>query len=188
MAGTISSRTTAFSTASVWTKPMIKCRYQELDLAEGHAVAPAVCHCAAASAHCRQTGLRRLGTDGSQTPRRRKPDSNRGSSCEGGCCFRPEKEGRITKRGRSRKRHLLRGPTSDPPSSGKYGLAASRARMLSSRSVSAQAWVIGYFAKISSARLKALSIAASGAVPFFITSNSAMLNTCSASTCAIAGL
>jgi len=123
-----------------------------------------------------------------QTRRWKKPDSNRGSSCEGGCCFRPETEGRITKRGRSRKRHLLQGPTSDPPSSGKCGLAASRARMLSSRSVSAQAWVIGYFAKISSARLKALSIAASGAIPFFITSNSAMLNTCSASTCAIAGL
>ena len=76
MAGTISSRTTAFSTASVWTKPMIRCRYQELDLAECHAVATAVCHCAAASAHCRQIGLRRLGTDLSQTPRRRKQDSN----------------------------------------------------------------------------------------------------------------
>ena len=47
-------------------------RYQELDLAECHAVATAVCHCAAASAHCRQTGLRRLGTGGSRTPRRRK--------------------------------------------------------------------------------------------------------------------
>ena len=53
---------------------------------------------------------------------------------------------------------------------------------------SAQACVIGYFAKIASARLKALSIAASGAIPFFITSNSATLKTCSASTCAIAGL
>jgi protein gp37 len=36
--------------------------------------------------------------------------------------------------------------------------------------------------------LKALSIAASGAIPFFNTSNSATLNTCSASTSAIAGL
>lgn len=50
---------------------MIRCRYQDLDLTECHAVATAVCHCAAASAYCRQTGLRRLGTDGSQTPRRR---------------------------------------------------------------------------------------------------------------------
>src|SRR6516225_2861260 len=55
---------------------MIRCRYQELDLAECHAVATAVCHCAAASAHCRQTGLRRLGTDGSPIPRRRETDSN----------------------------------------------------------------------------------------------------------------
>jgi hypothetical protein len=41
---------------------IIRCRYQELDLAECHAVATAVCHCAAASAHCRQTGRRRFGT------------------------------------------------------------------------------------------------------------------------------
>ena len=103
-----------------------------------------------------------------------------------GLSFRPEKEGRLTKRGRFRKRRLLRGPISDPPSSG--NAAALRARMLSPRLASAQACMIGYFAKISSARLKALSIAASGAIPFFITSNSAMLNTCSASTRAIAGL
>jgi hypothetical protein len=32
---------------------MIRCRYQELDLTECHAVAKAVGHCAAASAHCR---------------------------------------------------------------------------------------------------------------------------------------
>jgi hypothetical protein len=51
-----------------------------------------------------------------------------------------------------------------------------------------QACVIGYFVKIASIRLKALSIAASGAIPFFITSNSATLKTCSASTSAIAGL
>jgi hypothetical protein len=50
------------------------------------------------------------------------------------------------------------------------------------------AWLIGYFAKISSARLNALSIAACDAIPFFITSNSATLKTCSASTWAIAGL
>ena len=53
---------------------------------------------------------------------------------------------------------------------------------------STQACAIGYFAKTSSARLSALSIAASGAIPFFITSNSATLKTCSASTCAMAGL
>ena len=47
-----------------------------------------------------------------------------------------------------------------------------------------QLCAIGYLVKISSARLKALSIAAS-AIPFFNTSNSATLNTCSASTSAI---
>ena len=50
------------------------------------------------------------------------------------------------------------------------------------------ACVIGYFAKISSARLKALSIACSGVIPLFMTSSMAMLKTCSASICAIAGL
>src|SRR5262249_19757486 len=53
----------------VTQRQVIRCRYQELDLAECHAVATAVCHRAAASAHYRQTGLRRFGTDGSQTPR-----------------------------------------------------------------------------------------------------------------------
>ena len=52
----------------------------------------------------------------------------------------------------------------------------------------AQACWIGYFAKISSARLKALSIACSGAMPLFMTSNMATLNRCSAFTWAIAGL
>src|SRR6516225_6269574 len=61
----------AYSSRGGLLTAMIRCRYQELDLAECHAVVTAVCHCAAASAHCRQTGLRRLGTDGSQTPRRR---------------------------------------------------------------------------------------------------------------------
>jgi hypothetical protein len=54
-----------------------------------------------------------------------------------------------------------------------------------------QLCAIGYLVKISSARLKALSIAASGAIPFFNTSNSATLNTCSASTsanCRVVGL
>src|SRR6516162_5533923 len=62
----------AYPSRSGLLTAMIRCRYQELDLAECHAVATAVCHRAAASAHCRQTGLRRIGTDGSQTPRRRK--------------------------------------------------------------------------------------------------------------------
>jgi hypothetical protein len=66
----------AYSIRGGLVTAMIRCRYQELDLAECHAIATAVCHCTAASAHCRQTGLRRLGTDGSQTPRRRKTDSN----------------------------------------------------------------------------------------------------------------
>ena len=66
----------AYSSRGGLLTAMIRCRYQELDLAECHAVVTAVCHCAAASAHCRQTGLRRLGTDGSQTPRRRGMDSN----------------------------------------------------------------------------------------------------------------
>ena len=47
-------------------------------------------------------------------------------------------------------------------------------------SAPAQACVIGYFAKIASARLNALSIACSGAIPLLITSNSATLKTCSA--------
>ena len=51
-----------------------------------------------------------------------------------------------------------------------------------------QLCTIGYFAKISSARLNALSIAASGAIPLIITSASATLKTCSALTWAIAGL
>jgi|SRR6516162_7895869 hypothetical protein len=51
-----------------------------------------------------------------------------------------------------------------------------------------QPWTIWYLAKIASARLNALSIACSGAMPLFITSNSAMLKTCSALTSAIAGL
>ena len=50
------------------------------------------------------------------------------------------------------------------------------------------AWVIGYFAKIASARLNALSIACSGVIPLFMTSSIATLNTCSALTSAIAGL
>ena len=66
----------AYSSRSGLLTTMIRCRYQELDFAECHAVATAVCHCAAASAHCRQTGLRRLGTDGSPIPRRKKRDSN----------------------------------------------------------------------------------------------------------------
>jgi len=66
----------AYSSRSGLLTTMIRCRYQELDLAECHAVATAVCHCAAASAHCPQTGLRRSGTDGSPIPRRRKRDSN----------------------------------------------------------------------------------------------------------------
>ena len=51
-----------------------------------------------------------------------------------------------------------------------------------------QPWTIWYLAKIASARLNAWSIACSGAMPLFITSNSAMLKTCSALTSAIAGL
>src|SRR5262249_23318867 len=51
-----------------------------------------------------------------------------------------------------------------------------------------QVCVIGYFAKIVSARLKALSIACSGVIPLFMTSSMAMLKTCSALTSAIAGL
>ncbi len=60
---------------------------------------------------------------------------------------------------------------------------------MTERSIAAGAYVcvIGYFAKISSARLNALSIAASGAIPFFNTSNSATLNTCSASTSVLPG-
>src|ERR1700724_1896203 len=50
------------------------------------------------------------------------------------------------------------------------------------------AWVIGYFAKIASARLNALSIACSGVIPLFMASSIATLNTCSALTSAIAGL
>jgi hypothetical protein len=50
------------------------------------------------------------------------------------------------------------------------------------------AWVIGYFAKIASARLNALSIACSGVIPLVMTSSIATLNTCSALTSAIAGL
>src|SRR6266404_8813923 len=50
------------------------------------------------------------------------------------------------------------------------------------------AWVIGYFTKIASARLNALSIACSGVIPLFMASSIATLNTCSALTSAIAGL
>jgi hypothetical protein len=52
----------------------------------------------------------------------------------------------------------------------------------------AQACWIRYFAKIVSTRLNALSIAGSGAMPPFMTSNMATLNTCSVHTSAIAGL
>ena len=48
--------------------------------------------------------------------------------------------------------------------------------------------MIGYLAKISSARLNALSTAFSGAIPSFITSNSATLKRCSEFTWAMAGL
>src|SRR5882762_10255720 len=53
---------------------------------------------------------------------------------------------------------------------------------------SSHASVIGYFAKISSARLKALPTACSRVIPLFMTSSMAMLKTCSESTCAYAGL
>ena len=72
----------AYSSRGGLLTAMIRCRYQELDLAECHAVATAVCHCAAASAHCRQTGLRRLGTDGSQTPRGGRRIRTRGPSAK----------------------------------------------------------------------------------------------------------
>src|SRR5260370_26515340 len=51
-----------------------------------------------------------------------------------------------------------------------------------------QACTIGYFAKIASQRLNALSIAASGVIPLLITSFIAMANTCSVLTSALAGL
>ena len=65
-----------------------------------------------------------------------------------------------------------------------------RAQLLSPSAVlpRSHASVIGYFATISSARLKALSTACSGVIPLFMTSSMAMLKTCSESTCAIAGL
>ena len=63
------------------------------------------------------------------------------------------------------------------------GLAVARAR-----ADGAQACTIGYFAKIASQRLNALSIAASGVIPLFITSFIAMANTCSVLTSARAGL
>jgi len=61
-------------------------------------------------------------------------------------------------------------------------------RLRSQSRGAAQVCVIGYFAKIVSARLKALSIACSGVIPLFMTSSMAMLKTCSALTSAIAGL
>jgi hypothetical protein len=51
-----------------------------------------------------------------------------------------------------------------------------------------QACWIGYCAKIASVRLNALSTAASGVIPLFMTSNIATLKTCSVATWARAGL
>jgi hypothetical protein len=93
------SASRAYSIRGGLLTAMIRCRYQELDLAECHAVATAVCHCAAASAHCRQTGLRRLGTDGSQTPRRRGTDSNRRSLPQDASVYLAERSGAKTSRG-----------------------------------------------------------------------------------------
>ena len=52
----------------------------------------------------------------------------------------------------------------------------------------AQLWVIGYFAKISSILLKALSAAACGVAPSFMISAHAVCHTCSFWTWAYAGL
>src|SRR6516165_10489515 len=56
------------------------------------------------------------------------------------------------------------------------------------RAYPGQACWIGYLAKIASQRLNALSIAASGVTPFFMTSIIALAKTCSVETCARAGL
>jgi hypothetical protein len=80
-----------------------------------------------------------------------------------------------------------------PPSGGETVLTPARsAQKLGGAQPSAprsgQLCAIGYFAKISSIRLNALSAACSGAMPLFITSKQETMTTCSAPICAIAGL
>src|SRR6516164_6183835 len=71
-----------------------------------------------------------------------------------------------------------------------YGTAKYRAPRQHGhlRLLDLQACGIGYFEKIASARLNALSIACSGVIPLFITSSIATLKTCSELTPAMAGL
>ena len=67
-------------------------------------------------------------------------------------------------------------------------ISAAAAGRRTRATCTSQPGAIGYFAKSTSTRLKALSIAWSGGMPLLMTSNIATLQTCSVSTSETAGL